>query len=462
MAEPVTFFGCQLEAGWGGRSDKADLLAIFEHLKPKASARPIIRIGGDGDGAYLIPDDLEGIVACFSPGVANTKSFEDTMVDDYGIRCHMCDLSSDVERFRTPLKVGSQTFEKKWLDLAIDENSVTLEDWIRRHEPHGDLLLQMDIEGAEYRNVIAADDSVLSRFRIIIIELHGLGRMLRDGAMRAIYKPFFEKLDKNFTSVHVHPNNNGGIFSIPETDVEIPHTLEITYVRKDRIDVGRFEPMLPHPLDVNFNVRRCPPLFLSDNWLSGDRPPASRMKMLEAELSYKDWLLEDRENVSRETGAMMLRAIETAGRLDTQMSRHEDIEIAHGRPYFGKTGSVSGILAPDPRYFFHSRDAVGEYIGIDLGAENPVNRVRITNRLDGYFGRAKSLFVVISNTRSPEDGHVVAIPDIDDFTQGRLKSLDVDTGGLRGRYVFVKSTERTILHLANVEVFARVKAGPAA
>ena len=32
--------------------------------------------GPDGDGGYLVPDDLEGIVACFSPGVSNVAGFE--------------------------------------------------------------------------------------------------------------------------------------------------------------------------------------------------------------------------------------------------------------------------------------------------------------------------------------------------------------------------------------------------
>ena len=45
-------------------------------LKPVRSSYPLVRIGGDQDGAYLLPNDLKGIEACFSPGVSYKKSFE--------------------------------------------------------------------------------------------------------------------------------------------------------------------------------------------------------------------------------------------------------------------------------------------------------------------------------------------------------------------------------------------------
>ena len=35
-------------------------------------------------------------------------------------------------------------------------------------------ILQIDIEGAEYRNLLITDSITLNRFRIIVIELHGL------------------------------------------------------------------------------------------------------------------------------------------------------------------------------------------------------------------------------------------------------------------------------------------------
>ena len=120
-----------------------------------ARAVPLPRVGGNWDGAYLLPDDLKNIVACFSPGVSNVKRFEDELLDRYGIPSHMCDFTSDVRNFRTPLKDG-QTFRKLWLDVNGAKNSISLEQWVAEKSVirQGDLILQIDIEGAEYRNLL--------------------------------------------------------------------------------------------------------------------------------------------------------------------------------------------------------------------------------------------------------------------------------------------------------------------
>jgi L-lysine 2,3-aminomutase len=122
----------------------------LKYFAAKPSPCELIRIGGDADGAYLLPNDLEGITACFSPGVFNRKDFEDELAVRFNIRSHMCDLSSDEHLFKTPIIQGMQTFKKLWLDIS-GEQSITLADWIAEQEPDGkgDFILQMDIEGAE-------------------------------------------------------------------------------------------------------------------------------------------------------------------------------------------------------------------------------------------------------------------------------------------------------------------------
>ena len=90
---------------------KIDRLKLLDVLQAAADPFRLSRVGGNWDGAYLLPDDLKNIAACFSPGVSNVKRFEDELLDRYGIPSHMCDFSSDVESFRTPLKEG-QTFPK--------------------------------------------------------------------------------------------------------------------------------------------------------------------------------------------------------------------------------------------------------------------------------------------------------------------------------------------------------------
>lgn len=68
---------------------------VLKVLAPVNLGCPYVRIGGNGDGAYIIPDDLIGIKTCISPGVCNSKHFEDEIEKDCGIGSILIDYSSD-------------------------------------------------------------------------------------------------------------------------------------------------------------------------------------------------------------------------------------------------------------------------------------------------------------------------------------------------------------------------------
>ncbi len=68
------------------------LLPFLRISWPVALPIPMIRCGGDGDGAYLLPDDLDGIKALFSPGVESIAAFETEMAGR-GMTCYMADAS---------------------------------------------------------------------------------------------------------------------------------------------------------------------------------------------------------------------------------------------------------------------------------------------------------------------------------------------------------------------------------
>lgn len=262
-------------------------------MKPKPSPYKLNRIGGKRDGAYLIPDDLEGIDACFSPGVNNFKNFEDELTDIYGIKCHMCDYSSDVSKLKTPLRDGMQTFKKKWLDIDGGADSISLEEWIKELSPAGDrdLLLQMDIEGAEYRNLLNCKDSVLKRFRIIVLEVHGLKVANNAVEFEKELGPLLRKIDNNFVCVHAHPNNCCGDFMLCGTGINIPNVHELTFLRRDRFErvnaSAWHKPLIPHPLDISYNLSSKLPLYLNEAWCSnGSRDLVSRIAMARSQLDY--------------------------------------------------------------------------------------------------------------------------------------------------------------------------------
>jgi len=232
---------------------------------PKPSPYPLLRFGGCGDGSYLIPDDIIGIDACFSPGVGNFKYFEDDLLFQYGIKSYLCDFSTNAKNLTTPLIDEMQFFEKKWLDVWGKENTISLEEWVNKYSPDNnkDLILQMDIEGDEYRNLYATNRYILNRFRIISLELHWLGEL------KDTVSIILQKLDETHTCIHAHPNNCCGDFIENTTGMNIPNIIELTYLRKDRF-IGNpdnfYKPKLPHPLDV-INVPSNPPLLLNNKWI---------------------------------------------------------------------------------------------------------------------------------------------------------------------------------------------------
>ena len=63
-----------LHANW--RIDRNSLSTLVSSLHPIDPGVPLVRIGPDGDGGYLVPDALDGIAHAFSPGVSTESGFE--------------------------------------------------------------------------------------------------------------------------------------------------------------------------------------------------------------------------------------------------------------------------------------------------------------------------------------------------------------------------------------------------
>lgn len=269
-------------------ASSSDRLAEAMHfLRPVPCPYPLVRIGGSSDGAYLVPDDLSDIAACFSPGVANRKDFEDDLLARYGIPSYMCDFSSEGDKFATPLDPNMQFFTKLWLDVDGTANSITLDEWVAQsvEDTRSDLLLQMDIEGAEYRNLSAVSTETLQRFRVIVLELHGLTGLLNEATLESKFLPLLRRLDENHVVVHAHPNNCCGEFILPSFPANVPVVVELTLLRRDRVDIAQdrrlASPSLPHPLDISRNVATKPPLHLGEWWSHFDRREASWRKIQE-------------------------------------------------------------------------------------------------------------------------------------------------------------------------------------
>jgi hypothetical protein len=217
---------------------------LIRSLWPKKTQHKLIRIGGNADGGYLVPDDLYEIACCFSPGVSDIALFE-AELQKRNIGSHLADLSVD----GPPGEFRALSFTKKFLGAVDNAEFITLESWVREKSiryPDEDLILQMDIEAGEYETIISTPADILSKFRIIVIEIHNVESWACPPFFR-IVKAFFSKLLATHAPVHIHPNNCCGVANI--NGLFLPRVFELTLHRNDRIlDLG-YCSEFPHPLD---------------------------------------------------------------------------------------------------------------------------------------------------------------------------------------------------------------------
>ncbi|CAB4324339.1 MAG: hypothetical protein F2520_10365 [Actinobacteria bacterium] len=238
-------------------TDQQDLTQLLRHLHPVVPPQGLRRLGPASDGGYLVPNDLEGITACFSPGVGELSGFELDCAE-LGMRAHLADASVESAQFAD----DRLDFIPKFVRAIQDDQSVTLDEWVATTEPDvtDDLLLQIDIEGDEWGVFLGASSSLLKRFRIIVVELHDLQRLFDANAF-PLLRLALDKILENHVCVHIHPNNCAPAVTFGNTT--LPDVAEFTFLRNDRIDLGSatYATRFPHPLDVDSTTWN-PPMAL--------------------------------------------------------------------------------------------------------------------------------------------------------------------------------------------------------
>lgn len=241
--------------------ERGQIATTLSRFRPIETGHALVRCGPGQDGGYLLPDDLVGLTALYSPGVSDTTGFDLEMAER-GLLCFLADGSVEEPSYLHP----NMQFEKKMIGPAMADGVMTLDAWVSRTAPpSGDLLMQMDIEGSEYDVLLGAKPELLARFRIIVLELHFVDRMVL-GAERDRLDRLFEHLARSHVLCHTHVNNIAAPVRIGQADV--PPFVELTFLRIDRVTSdSRREAAYPHRLDVD-NAPDLPPASDMPFWRS--------------------------------------------------------------------------------------------------------------------------------------------------------------------------------------------------
>jgi hypothetical protein len=222
-----------------------EVSALIRKLHPRRPARSLVRLGPAGDGGYLVPDDLDGIEACFSPGVGGIIGFEHQCVDR-GMKVFMADASVEAPEACGP----GLAFLPKFVGAVNSSDSTTMDAWVESALPGSseDLLLQIDIEGSEYETFLSMSDRLLQRFRIIVGEFHFLDQLWNKPYFGLVSRAF-ERIIQSHTCVHIHPNNCSA--AITRNGLAIPPVMEFTFLRNDRHFGDGYVVSFPHPADAD-------------------------------------------------------------------------------------------------------------------------------------------------------------------------------------------------------------------
>ncbi|HEY0737769.1 MAG TPA: DUF6065 family protein [Herpetosiphonaceae bacterium] len=194
---------------------EAFLSALVVYQSPVAK----VRLGTDTDGGYIICDHLGPYDLLLSGGIGGDNSFEIDVIERYGVDCYAFDHSvATVQQHHPRL-----TFIQKSISPISSEYSSNLKEFLRQSD---DILLKLDIEGAEFAWISALATEELLKFKQIVIEVHDL--FARDYSES---RSFLSKLTANHVLVHVHANNWRGTVNVG--GIAVPEVFECTFIRKD-------------------------------------------------------------------------------------------------------------------------------------------------------------------------------------------------------------------------------------
>jgi hypothetical protein len=216
---------------------------ILRLLSPKDVVdMSFVRVGNERDGGYVMLDrDLQNSVA-YSFGISEDVSWDQGMVDR-GCQIYQFDHTINGLPYENP------NFHWKKLGIAANTGGefISVTDIIKEngHQNNNDLILKMDIEGAEWDVFESIDSDHLSKFKQIVVELHSFVTGRTSHLERVV--PVLEKLNRTHQSVHIHANNYGWLGIIG--GVMLPDVFELTYVRRSDHQFVPCTREFPTPLD---------------------------------------------------------------------------------------------------------------------------------------------------------------------------------------------------------------------
>jgi hypothetical protein len=202
------------------------------------------RFGAGNDEGYLMCDNLlEKVQSAYSYGIEGRDAWGCEVSERLNIPIYQYDCFD----LHVPVcKTGKTKFYGECIGdkkVTIDKRLFnTLDNQIAQNgDAKKNLLLKMDVEGAEWDSLASASDDRLNKFDQIAIEFH----KVNDPKFLNVIR----KLKQNFYFVHIHFNNNACSSEFPPFPAAAFQALLVNK-KLGEPDTSGQKPKLPHPLDV--------------------------------------------------------------------------------------------------------------------------------------------------------------------------------------------------------------------
>ena len=225
-----------------------DRLRLLLKIK-KVVGKNFVRLGKFNDGGYIMVDNfnVSGGGIAYSFGINRDVSWDTDMVK-HGYDVFMYDPTIDA----LPYNHDKFHFFKEGIGGAKDEKKSldTLENFIKTngHEKKSNMILKMDVEGAEWDFLSTVTSETLSKFDQMTFEFHHFVRPKTQAEMDRVVDCLC-KINRTHSLVHLHANNYGWFISIDDK-ILFPDTLELNYVKTSNYELDYDENIcLPTTLD---------------------------------------------------------------------------------------------------------------------------------------------------------------------------------------------------------------------
>ena len=232
----------------GPRARRAALEELFAELQPvKLQNCDWARFGEANDGGYLLCRNLlQNVGSAYSYGISGYDGWGCDVSTALKVPVHQYDCFNTKQPvcptgrplFHAECIAGSRSTDADGRLFDSLENQVT-----RNGDAGKQLVVKMDVEGAEWDSVLQMRDEMLDRIDQMIFEFHGVAR----GTDR--YLEVVRKLKKHFHVANLHFNN----YSCESTIEPFPAwAYEVTLVSKRlaTVDESGGKAAVPHPLDA--------------------------------------------------------------------------------------------------------------------------------------------------------------------------------------------------------------------